>query len=151
MSCIVMDRKSIGVLAASASYFLLGRDTSIYRGVASPNMVRSVAKAIALYDLNGRMGDGVTLIALAMEDMNSRAFHARYGHGDGILDYGEMETGHSEGNLVKLLKSLQCFLYQCSEGEVPYDPLYKALREFENVLKDNIIVALPEYQEAPWA
>jgi hypothetical protein len=52
---------------------------------------------------------------------------ARYGDGEARkfrqLDYRYRET--ESVPLVQVLKSLQCWLYQCSEGNVPETELYK--------------------------
>ncbi len=52
---------------------------------------------------------------------------------------------------IQVLKSMQCLLYQCSEGEVFKKPLYRLLREVvEPHLMRSIIDDLPEYDEAEW-
>lgn len=52
---------------------------------------------------------------------------------------------------IQLIKSLQCFLYQCSEGNVPETRLFKALEIVVNRLKDEYISGLDEYKAAEWA
>ena len=51
---------------------------------------------------------------------------------------------------IQVLKSLQCFLYQCMEGTVPETKLYKVLREIADNIMDSIINKLPEYEKAEW-
>ena len=51
---------------------------------------------------------------------------------------------------IQVLKSLQCFLYQCTEGTIPKRKLYKTLRDIERVLINDIISKLPEYDKAEW-
>jgi hypothetical protein len=51
---------------------------------------------------------------------------------------------------IQGLKSLQCFLYQCSEGTVPRMKLYKLMRDFEYNMAKEIISELPEYDKAEW-
>jgi len=48
------------------------------------------------------------------------------------------------------LKSLQCLIYQCSEGSVVKTGLYKKLIEVKNDLQDLIISDMPEYKKAVW-
>lgn len=50
----------------------------------------------------------------------------------------------------QLLKSLQCYLYQCCEGSVPDCDLYKELTNLEHTLQSYIISKMPEYQAAEW-
>jgi len=52
---------------------------------------------------------------------------------------------------VQLLKSIGCFLYQCSEGDVPEtNELYKALRSYEAALALHIVQRSDEYDKADW-
>ena len=51
---------------------------------------------------------------------------------------------------IQLLKTLKCYLYQCSEGHIENRKLYKDLRRAENILKDKIISELPEFDKAKW-
>lgn len=52
--------------------------------------------------------------------------------------------------MVQMLKSLQCLIYQCSEGKVPERELYKQLETVADLLKDRIVSDLPVYQNAKW-
>ena len=53
--------------------------------------------------------------------------------------------------LVQVLKSLQCWLYQCNEGDVPQTALYTLFdNDVQVYLMTEIIDALPEYQNAIW-
>jgi hypothetical protein len=52
---------------------------------------------------------------------------------------------------VQLLKSLRCFLYQCSEGTIPeVCDLFKDLQTFSDGLAYYIVSNLPEYEKAEW-
>jgi len=51
---------------------------------------------------------------------------------------------------VRALKSLHCFLYQCSEGNVPSRKLYKTLEKLSQEWADKIVSDLPEYEKAEW-
>lgn len=51
---------------------------------------------------------------------------------------------------VQVYKSMQCFLYQCSEGDVPDQPLFKALERLHNHCANSIIRHLPDYSKAVW-
>ena len=52
---------------------------------------------------------------------------------------------------IQVLKSLQCWLYQCAEGNVVRKKLYRFFDEVVKVyLMSHIIYDLPEYDEALW-
>lgn len=53
-------------------------------------------------------------------------------------------------NIIQQFKALNCFLYQCLEGNVPKIKLYKELRELQNHVSYKIINELPEYDKAEW-
>jgi hypothetical protein len=48
------------------------------------------------------------------------------------------------------MKLLRCWLYQCSEGEVPETALFKAFAELSNTLAQVVVSELAEYEAAPW-
>lgn len=91
-------------------------------------------------------------------ELNIRAFKDRYEdrqvQEDGIaVDEEEFELDRNAGHCSKmqLLKSLQCLMYQCSEGDIPESSLlYKRMEEAENRLMQEIIDELPEWKTAKW-
>ena len=52
---------------------------------------------------------------------------------------------------TRLIKTLGCYLYQCAEGRVPREPLYRALEAWERELAFWVVRRLPQYEAAPWA
>ena len=80
----------------------------------------------------------------------------------GVNDrYGDREAGKfrelnyrytpAHGSPIQVLKSLQCWLYQCAEGDVVTQPFYKFFQDVvEPHLMISIIADLPEYQAAEW-
>ena len=50
----------------------------------------------------------------------------------------------------QLLKSLDCYVYQCSSGKVIDTDLYKAMDAFINAVAKYIAMNQPEYAEAFW-
>ena len=53
-------------------------------------------------------------------------------------------------SLIQSLKHVQCYLYQCNEGNVPDSPLYKDVEKLQNGLIWEIISNMKEYNEATW-
>lgn len=96
----------------------------------------------------------------AMFDLNIAGVNDRYGDGEAgkfrKLNYqyvpAHPTTLHSDlSKKIQVLKSLQCWLYQCTEGAVVKRPLYRFFQDVvEPHLMSSIINDLPEYQAAEW-
>ena len=56
----------------------------------------------------------------------------------------------SKTNKYQNFKSLQCFTYQCAEGEAFKSDLYKKLREFETSLAIQITSSSKKYEQSIW-
>ena len=89
-----------------------------------------------------------TKLGHEMFDLNQLALQQRYGVKRRTLAY----TFHpAPCSTVQAYKSLECWLYQCSEGNVPETKLYRVFHdEVRLVLASVIIAQLPEYQTAEW-
>lgn len=85
--------------------------------------------------------------------LNCEALDQRYGNGTALQDT-EGEPQHVfrfvEAEPVAVYKAACCLHYQCSEGEVPQHPLYKALTAIRDTIAGQIISALPSYETASW-
>ena len=57
----------------------------------------------------------------------------------------------SNTNQYQNFKSLQCFHYQCSEGEAMKADLYKALDKFERSFAIQIISSVKQYDQSTWS
>ncbi len=91
-------------------------------------------------------------LANAMFQLNCDGVTARYGTGEAEkfrpLNFRyQPEICYSR---VQVLKSLQCWMYQCCEGDVPKTKLYRFFEEVENYLALKIVMNLPEYDKAKW-
>jgi hypothetical protein len=88
----------------------------------------------------------------AMFELNIAGVNDRYGDNEAkkfrALNY---RYAPARGSQIQVLKSLQCWLYQCMEGEVVKKPLYQFFNTFiEPHLMNSIISDLPEYNSAEW-
>ena len=94
---------------------------------------------------------GIRTVFMALNTLNSLALKVRYNEepAPGYL-YSGIKLSEAPVNKIQCLKSLQCLIYQCSEGEVVKTGLYKKLVEVQNDLQDLIIRDLPEYEQAVW-
>jgi hypothetical protein len=95
----------------------------------------------------------VERLGYAMFQLNINAVDVRYGSGEAMrfrqLNYRYHVTAPVP--LVQVLKSLQCWLYQCNEGAVPETALYQLFdNDVQLYLMNEIIDTLPEYQNAVW-
>jgi hypothetical protein len=105
---------------------------------------------------NGEPHDRRSL-ADAMLAMNLDAFRQRYGTKTMLEDVAEcvdLDARHRRPldrlGKVQFFKSLQCFLYQCGEGNVPDRPLFKALQAVEDFLAPTVNQESPGYNAAIW-
>ena len=91
-------------------------------------------------------------LARAMFQLNCDGVNARYGEGEAGKFRPLNFTYKPEGDtfLVQVLKSLQCWKYQCSEGDVPETKLYQFFEEVEHHLALQIVIGLPAYDKAKW-
>lgn len=94
-----------------------------------------------------------------LRQMNVDALHERYDDAEDMYDDLGYEDGHDiweprEMEIkqwhYQLLKSLQCYIYQCSEGKVTDRELYKAIDEMSVRVGMFIAMHHPEYEEADW-
>lgn len=79
--------------------------------------------------------------------MNVRAVEQRYGQRKAVPVYRHTLRPATD---MQVYKSLSCYLYQCSEGNIPDRPLYKTVERLQNHCASNIITDLPEYDRAAW-
>ena len=91
-------------------------------------------------------------LAQAMFQLNCDGVNARYGEGEAETFRPLHFTYQPEIQYspVQVLKSLQCWHYQCSEGDVPKTKLYQFFEEVEHHVALKIVMSLPEYDKAKW-
>ena len=84
--------------------------------------------------------------------MNALAMESRYESEDAsaYLDHiSEYQFAHvSDVTFAAVLKATECFLYQCSEGQVPEMKLFKKLNAIFEQYSDHTKTA--EYRAASW-
>jgi hypothetical protein len=88
----------------------------------------------------------------AMFQLNIDAVHDRYGAGEAAA-FRDLTYTYppAHGSEIQVLKSLWCWLYQCDEGQVGQQPVYRFFNDVvEQYLMSKIIHALPEYEQATW-
>jgi len=91
------------------------------------------------------------LFAKDLHKMNVNALMDRYHD-----DYTEMLSAFKYiptvifADKYQYHKSLSCFLYQCSEGNVPEMALFKKVEEVQRKLAYDIVTKTSEWDEAKW-
>jgi hypothetical protein len=92
-------------------------------------------------------------LGYAMFQLNVIAVDIRYGS-DKVRKFRPLNYRYKVTEpvpLVQVLKSLQCWLYQCNEKDIPTTALYGLFdMDVQLYLMTEIIDALPEYQNAIW-
>lgn len=144
------------------------RDETINRVVDWLHIDWMGSRKAAKYALNGTGRHGLIYdfdvdgeaerLANDMFNLNVDGVNARYGPNEAAkfrpLDFAYAPGGFAGdsavANACRALKSLQCWQYQCSEGDVPKTPLFKMFTEVEAAISDWIIGTMPEYETADW-
>lgn len=132
MSSFIVQDATINVIV---SHLFRDRDAGAIRRQLPPGDQMTPAElGEAMYKLNlaaveNRYGD---LAAATMCDLSYR-YHE-------VLD-----------TRVRVIRALSCWLYQCSEGEVPNDPLYQLMAKYQGYLAMHFVRCLPEWDAAPWS
>ncbi len=114
--------------------------------------------AEAGYPLNG--APSLARLGSAMYDLNVAAVEDRY---PDCIGHPENRPGNTEEAIsgyrfegtyppspIAAVKALDCWLYQCAEGDVPTRPLYQLFDMIRHMLTSRIVGSLPEYEAAPW-
>lgn len=101
------------------------------------------------FDLSSR--DSCAVLARRMFDMNVAAVKARYGEAEGegfpLLSFKYLFTPATQ---IEVIKALECWKYQCTEGNISESELYKAMVQIHCLLCTDFIHRLDEYEAAPW-
>jgi len=117
------------------------------------NCMKAITKAqySKLYYEASQSQKKFKIVFMALNSLNSLALKVRYNE-EPSPGYKFCSIKYTEASSCKiqLLKSLQCLIYQCSEGSVVETGLYKKLIEVKNDLQDLIISDMPEYKKAVW-
>lgn len=84
-----------------------------------------------------------------LQSMNVAAVNARYPN-----DTSESEpytyTSGMPVPMVSLYKALRCYLYQCTEGDVPESDLFKSLTEWFDDIAHWIVQHSDNFEKAEW-
>lgn len=116
----------------------------------------------ALADCRDKYGDlKETEVYARLYQMNCDAVGARYGRYDDMesdpdyRDYVREAHVHRPTREVEpwhyqMVKTIECYLYQCTEGDVDERQLYKGICQLRDCLMWHIVSESKEYREAEW-
>lgn len=156
MSCFILNNESTAALAA-----MLDRATgaahwsgTVRYGLYGGNELHFLlSKEWSL--ITGRRCvelDSQKIYAV-LRSMNEKAYGERYrsntNNESEAMPVGEW-VNTADRNPWQMLKTFECFLYQCNEGTVAKSELYQALLTAKNHYMKYLIGKLPEYAEANW-
>lgn len=89
----------------------------------------------------------------AMFRLNCQAVEARYGDGT-ASDFRDLDYCYSRvvtAHPAAVLKSLNCWQYQCSEGNIPDESLlFATMERVAGMLANQIVSDSPAYDQAAW-
>lgn len=87
------------------------------------------------------------LLGQAILNLNIAAVNVRYKQ-HGLMP--SFRLAISPCTPIQAAKSLDCLIYQCSEGDIVNEPLYKLLEYISNVWHGFIVRRLPQWNVAVW-
>jgi hypothetical protein len=143
MSAFVVQDRSINKIVA----YLMAGDN---RDAAEP----FVALGYHLHDgPHSTRRDERRRLALDLFGMNCRAVDQRYDDHPARTEFHPEEfqsTLELPPAATEAVKLMGCLHYQCTEGSVPDEPLYKALEESQKLVALNAVESSPEYEALAW-
>ena len=150
MSCFIIEDKSINKIV---DFFI---ECAYSKEEFKPEITRIINSYG--YDLTHNSDDenpNANKLGLQMKKLNLMAYNDCYKNKlDGVFDESvkfkfDYDTKR-ENNLIQMLKHIQCFIYQCSEGDYTEDKFYLTFVKIEKVLIGYIISHLDDYKKAKW-
>ena len=139
MSCWIVEPKSVKKIAEVINQTLSHEGMF---GIYAPSKGPLAAEYI---------GMSVEEIYNKLYQMNIDAYDARYGEKDFIPKMPKQGyLGDAYLNIYQTLKTVECFLYQCCEGDVDTRESYKGVEQLANIIRRAIIGKSKEYQNAKW-
>jgi len=150
MSAYIVDDRTINRILAGIRYAQYGHTDY----APWPTAVMGCERRDFCCDCGSESAMLVTFgpLGVRLREMNEAAVRARYND----ADEADMIPGPYEYEYVpnptvsQLYKSLGCYLYQCSEGDIPEDPLFKALEDWWTQIAHHIAHTSEAVAAAEW-
>ena len=127
----------------------INRIVAVISSLLRSNRDSWTATQFAAAGFDPRQDDWEERLAKAMFSLNQSALSQRYG--DPATERFIYARVSVLPSLYQTVKSVQCWLYQCAEGDVPESKLYQFFNRVVRVwLLDILVSRLPEYEQAEW-
>lgn len=113
--------------------------------------IRSMVLAETGLDLSTQ--EGRQELGEAMLRLNCQGVDARYGKGESQSFRDDLEYTFrlEQSTILQAYKSLQCWHYQCCEGDIPESSLlYATMGRVADMLAHEIVRHMPAYNKAAW-
>lgn len=150
MSAFMMSKESLAKIAAYVH-------REVQQDKYSLDYIRDIREACRKYEAANNKVVSIgcpspQTVYRVLELMNAESLYQRYGDAlkDNISDTVPAIPFWGHLKKVEVYKLLQCYTYQCAEGNVPETALYKAIETMEHDLADSIVRAMPEYEATNW-
>jgi len=141
MSSYIVDDSTINRILAAAELYT---ETGWLSTPPSPPHLVSSAPGLESWAALGS----------SMRAMNVAAVIARYGPSDSLPGPDPLLPYQYESIMapspIQAIKSLDCYLYQCSEGDVPKETLYQQLTQWRGDLCSHQVSQSDAYEAAEW-
>lgn len=108
----------------------------------------TMRRAVTAMDDHNSSCEALDVLGAQLYALNARAVSQRYGRPEEAPAYEHRPLFSASRH--QLFKSLNCLIYQCSEGDVPKHLLYEAMQKRATQLAFDIATGLPEYDKAVW-
>jgi len=137
MSAFLVSMRTINRIVATLSLLLRSHEYA------------HATELFAAAGIDTTQAHGKEALAKAMFALNQQALYQRYG--DPATERFVYQQVQVLPNLYQTLKSVECWLYQCTEGDVPQRKLYQFFKTFVRVwLLEIIVHQSPAYEAAQW-
>ncbi len=115
----------------------------------------SPRRELAAYGADLVTIEGQTELARAMFALNVSAVDQRYPDRKTCTDAPfraeDFTYRYTWANEIQAYKSLECWLYQCSEGDIPETSLlYNCMNRVRDCMAVELVRRLPAYEAAQW-
>ena len=85
-----------------------------------------------------------------MFQLNVTAYRQRYPQAKGATPVPHFSLAAPAAPPAVIYKSIDCLIYQCSEGDVPETPLFDLLERLLNSAAKETAITSPDYQTGGW-
>lgn len=100
------------------------------------------------FNIDLEQKEGFNNLCVALYSLNYDSVNYRYRENT-VLEPDTYSVMLSD-NPFQDIKTIQCFLYQCSEGDIPDTKLFGFIEDLLHDLMYDVISKNPEYEKAKW-